>query len=223
VGSAPASQQGALHTIADQPFGHALILLMAIGLGGYAIWRLAEAFVGETPEAGRHSAFERLGAAGSGLAYAGLCAVAISLLTGSSGGGHSAQKTTAGVLGWPGGRLLVGAAGLAFLGVAGYQAYQGLSRRFLKDSKTGQMSQNVRRAFTVAGVVGLLARAVAFALIGVFVLKAAIDYNPHDAVGLDGALGRLSTTVGRTSLIVVACGLIAFGVYSLADARYRKI
>ena len=85
------------------------------------------------------------------------------------------------------------------------------------------MSRNVRRAFTTLGVAGHLARAVAFGLIGVFVVKAAIDFDPHQAVGLDGALGRLSSTWGTSALIVVAVGLIAFGVYSLADARYRKV
>ena len=80
------------------------------------------------------------------------------------------------------------------------------------------------RAFTTIGVVGLVARAVAFALIGIFVLKAAIDYSPKDAVGIDGALAKLAQhSYGTTALSIVAAGLIAFGVYSIADARYRKI
>jgi Domain of Unknown Function (DUF1206) len=225
IGSKPASQQGALRTIADQTFGHALLLVMAIGLAGYAVFRLTQAFIGETPEAGKQSAFDRIGALGSAVAYGAFCAIAISLLLGGSSGGgqHSPQKTTAGALGWPAGRELVGLAGLIFIGVGLYQAYFGLSRKFLEQSHTGQMSEAVRRAFTILGVVGFLARGVAFGLIGLFVLKAAIDFNPRQAVGLDGALGRLSSTWGTPALIVVACGLIAFGAYSVADARYRKI
>ena len=73
-------------------------------------------------------------------------------------------------------------------------------------------------------MVGLVARAVAFALIGIFTLKAARDYTPKDAVGIDGALARLlQHSYGTLALIVVGCGLIAFGAYSFADARYRKI
>jgi hypothetical protein len=224
VGSKPASQQGALRTIADQSFGHALLLLMAVGLAGYAIWRLAQAFIGDTPEAGHQSGLDRLGALGSAAAYATFCVLAISLLLGSSSSsGHTPQKATAGVLGWPAGRELVGAAGLVFLLVGAYQAYLGLSRKFCDESKVHEMPEGVRTGFTVLGVVGHLARAVAFGLIGLFVLKAAIDYNPRQAVGLDGALGRLSSTWGTSALIVVACGLIAFGVYSIADARYRKV
>jgi hypothetical protein len=225
VGSEPASQQGALRTVADQTFGHALLLLLAVGLGGYAVFRLAQACVGETPEAGRQTAFQRIGALASALAYAAFCAITVTFLLGSSssGGQHSPQKTAAGVLGWPAGRELVAAAGLIFLGVGAGQVYLALSRKFLEQSHTAQMSRAVRRAFTTVGIVGLLARAVAFGLIGLFVVKAAIDYDPHQAVGLDGALGRLSSTWGAPAVIVVACGLIAFGVYSVADARYRKV
>ena len=73
-------------------------------------------------------------------------------------------------------------------------------------------------------MVGHLARMVAFGLIGIFLVKAAIDYAPTKAVGLDGALERLAhQTYGPFLLAVVAAGLIAFGAYSIADARYRRI
>ena len=151
--------------------------------------------------------------------------LAITVLRGTDGN-SSAQprKTTAGVLQWPAGRELVAAAGLLFVGIACYQAYLGLSRKFLSYSKTGQMSESVLRSFTIVGVVGLVARAIAFALIGIFVLKAARDYSPRDAVGIDGALARLlQHSYGPAALVVVAAGLIVFGVYSIADGRYRKI
>ena len=116
------------------------------------------------------------------------------------------------------------AAGVLFIGIAVYQAYLGLSKKFLEYSKTGQMSAPALKLFTLVGEIGLVARAVAFALIGVFALKAARDYTPKDAVGIDGALARLlQHSYGTTALIVVACGLLAFGAYSLADARYRRI
>lgn len=219
------SQQGAMQQIAHQRFGHALLLLTAIGLGGYALWRLAQALVGHTPEYGQHSKLDRIGAAGSCVAYAAFCALAISVLRGTSGNSAATtKKTTAGVLEWPAGRELVAAAGLLFIGIACYQAYLGLSRTFLEYSKTGQMSESVLKAFTTIGVLGLVARAIAFGLIGIFVLKAARDYTPKDAVGIDGALARLlQHSYGTAALVVVACGLILFGAYSLSDARYRRI
>jgi hypothetical protein len=219
------NQQGAMHQIAQQRFGHALLVLTAIGLGGYALWRLAQALIGHTPEYGRHSALDRIGAAGSCVAYAAFAVLAISVLRGTAGSSSAKTKeTTAGVLEWPAGRELVGAVGLLFIGIALYQAYLGLSKKFLTYSKTGQMREGVLRTFTTLGVIGLVARAVAFALIGIFVLKAAINYTPKDAVGIDGALARLTQhAYGTAALIVVAAGLIAFGAYSIADARFRKI
>jgi hypothetical protein len=219
------SQQGAMHQIEHQRFGHALLILTAIGLGGYAIWRLAQAFVGRTPEYGEHGAFDRIGALGSGAAYTAFFVLAISVLRGTAGNSSSTpKKATAGVLQWPAGRELVAAAGVLFIGIAIYQAYLGLSHTFLKYSKTSRMSEGMLKLFTTIGVVGLVSRAVAFALIGVFTLKAARDYTPKDAVGLDGALARLlQHSYGTAALIVVGCGLVAFGAYSLLDARYRRI
>ena len=225
LGGSRPSQQGAMQRIAHEPFGHKLLLLTAIGLGGYSLWRLTQAFVGHTPEYGQHSKLDRVGALGSGIAYAGFCALAISVLKGSAGNSSAKpRKTTAGVLQWPAGREIVFAAGALFIGIALYQAYLGLSKKFLAYSKTGSMSHGVLKGFTLIGTVGLVARAAAFALIGLFVLKAARDYSPKDAVGIDGALARLlHHSYGTAALVVVACGLVAFGAYSIADARFRKI
>jgi hypothetical protein len=70
-GGTSASQQGALRTIAAQPFGKALLILVAIGLGGYALWRLVRALLGRGPE-GSDSGIDRIGALASGIVYAGL-------------------------------------------------------------------------------------------------------------------------------------------------------
>jgi hypothetical protein len=119
---------------------------------------------------------------------------------------------------------LVAIAGIALIGVAIYQAYKGLSRNFLEDAKTGEMSESVRKAYTALGVFGLVARAVVFALVGYGVLKAAIEYDPKEAVGLDGALHKLTqTALGPWLLGIIAVGLAGFALYSMADARYRKV
>jgi uncharacterized protein DUF1206 len=218
-------QKGAMQTIEQQPFGHALLLTIAVGLGGYAVWRFVQAVVGRGPEGGGDpSAMGRLQAAGSGFAYAGMCALAVSILLGTSGSSGNAHSSTAGVLGWPGGQWLVGLAGALFIGIGAYQAYKGARRKFLEDDKTEQMGPTARRWITVIGVVGHLARGVAFGLIGVFIVKAALEYAPSKAVGLDGALAKIAhQTYGELLLGVVALGLMAFGAYSIADARYRRI
>jgi hypothetical protein len=65
---------------------------------------------------------------------------------------------------------------------------------------------------------------VVFAMIGWFVIKAALDYGPKEAVGLDGTLAKLSqSSLGPVALGLVAAGLIGFGLFSIADARYRRV
>jgi hypothetical protein len=219
------NQHGALATVANQPFGSLLLTLLAIGLGGYALWRLFRAALGRGPE-GSDSGFERLAALASGLAYGALCVLAVEILVGSGSSSSSTNPSSsaAGVLGWPGGPWIVGAAGLVMVGVALYQAYKGITQKFLDDSKTEEMSPGVRKWIARVGTVGHLARAVVFGLIGVFLVKAAIDYDPKTAIGLDGALAKLANQpYGSLLLGIVAVGLIAFALYSLSDARYRKI
>jgi hypothetical protein len=224
-GGKATDQQGAMKAISGQAYGKVLLVLLAIGLAGYAIWRLTRAAVGHGAEQ-RDDTADRVAALASGIVYAALCIVAIGILagSGSSSSSQKAKETTAGVLGWSGGPALVAIAGVVLIGVAFYQAYKGISRDFLEDAKTGEMSESVRKAYTALGVFGLVARAVIFALIGYGVLKAALEYDPKEAVGLDGALHKLTqTTFGPWLLGIVALGLAGFALYSIADARYRKV
>jgi uncharacterized protein DUF1206 len=221
-GTSP-NQQGALRAIAAQPLGKVLLILVAIGLGGYALWRLVRALLGHGPE-GSDSGVDRVAALASGIVYAGFCAIAVEILLGSGGGSGGAKKTTAGVFGWPAGTWLVGIAGVVFIGVGLYQGYRGISKDFLDDSKTEEMSPRLRRWIERIGTFGHLARMVVFGLVGVFLISAAVDYNPQKAVGLDGALAKVDhASYGPFLLGIVAAGLIAFGAYSLSDARYRRI
>jgi hypothetical protein len=223
-GGKTTNQKGALQTIVEQPFGKALLILTAIGLAGYAIWRLVRAAIGHGPEA-TDDTKERLAGLASGIAYGALFVTAMSILLGSGGGGSgSPDKATGGVLDWPAGQVLVAIAGAVMIGVGLDQGYKGIKRKFLEKSKTGQMSEGVERAFTALGVFGHLARMVVFGLIGYFLIKAAIDYDPDKAVGLDGALAALGrSSYGPALLGIVAAGLVGFAAYSVADARYRKV
>ena len=101
--------------------------------------------------------------------------------------------------------------GAVLIGVAAYQGYKGVTEKFLDDSKTGEMSRGVKRAFTALGVFGHVARVVVFALVGYGLIKAALDYDPHKAVGLDGALRKLAdASYGPWLLGLVAAGLVGF-------------
>ena len=217
------NQQGALRSVEQHSFGHVLLAVLAIGLGGYAMWRLFRAFLGHGPE-GVDSGIERLGALGSGIVYGLMCAVAIQILTGPGTSGGNAKKTASDVFGWPAGRWLIGVAGLVLAGVAVYQFIRGVRQKFLDDSKTERMPLVVKTWFTILGTVGHVARAVIFGMVAMFLLKAAYDYKANEAIGLDGALAKLyDGAYGSWLLGAVAAGLIAFSCFSLVEARYRRI
>lgn len=222
-GGKATNQTGALKTIAGQSFGETLLILVAIGLAGYALWRLTRAAVGHGAEQ-RDSASDRVAALASGVAYGTLCVTAVKILTDSGAGSGRPKQATGGVLDWTGGTVLVAIAGAILIGVAAYQAYKGLAKKFLEDAKTGEMSEAVRKGYTALGVFGHVARAVVFALIGYGLIKAAVDYNAKEAVGLDGALRELAdASYGPLLLGAVAVGLAGFALYSIVDARYRKV
>jgi hypothetical protein len=222
-GGKATNQTDAMREIARGGSGKILLIVLAVGLGGYAAWRLMRAAVGHGREQS-DSGSDRIAALASGVAYTILCITAIKILTGARAGSGTPKKATGGVLDWSGGRALVIGAGVVLLGVAAYQAYKGIAKKFLEDSKTERMSPGVERGFTTLGVVGHVARAIVFTLIGYGLIKAAIDYDPKKALGLDGALRKLADApLGPVVLGIVAAGLVAFALYSMADARYRRV
>jgi len=110
------------------------------------------------------------------------------------------------------------------IAVGMYQAYRAVSRSFVDDAKVAEMTPAVRTWYTRVGVAGYLGRAAVFGLTGALVADAAIANRAHRAKGLDGALQKLSNqSYGVALLLIVTAGLIAFGIYSLADARYRRV
>ena len=167
----------------------------------------------------------RLAALASGVAYGAMCILAVEILLGAGGGSSASPKqATAGVFGWPAGTWIVGIAGAVMIGVALYQGYRGITKKFLDDSKVEEMGPATKEWISRLGTIGHLARMIVFGLVGIFLIKAAIDYSPSKAVGLDGALAKIvHRSYGPFLLGIVAVGLIAFALYSLSDARYRKI
>lgn len=219
------NQQGALRTVEHHPFGHVLLAVLAGGLGGYALWRLFRAALGHGRE-GADRGIERIGALGSGIAYALMCAVAVQILVGSGGssGKGGAKQTAKDVFGWPGGRWIVGIAGFVLLGVAVYQFIRGAKKKFLDDAKTAEIPRAIEPTYSLLGTVGHIARAIVFGLVGVFLVKAAYNYKANEAIGLDGALAKLyNGAYGAWLLGAVAAGLLVFACFSLVEARYRRI
>jgi hypothetical protein len=219
-------KSGALNTIAHQPFGRGLLMLLALGLVAYALWRLAQGFLDRDNEGEDAKGLAKRGSAIARAGWYGLLAglTIDRIVSARDSAGSNEQQTTAGVFDLPLGRYLVYGAGLAFLGAAGFNAYRAVTCKFNKKLKTHEMNDAEEAAATGVGILGHLARAVVFTLIGLFLLKAAWQFDPNEARGLDGALMELAQQpYGALLLGAVAAGLMAYALYCFVQARYRRI
>jgi Domain of Unknown Function (DUF1206) len=219
---------GALHEVAQSAFGRILLGALAVGLAGYALWRLVLAVLGRKLETGeREGALKRIGDAARALLYGWLAFLCVELVLdadGQAGKGNDEKELTARILDWPLGRWLVAAAGLAVLGAGAFNLYRSLSGKFRKDLKEGQMGGQERRWYTAIGVIGHAARGAVFLLIGFFIVRAAWEYDPKEAIGLDGALAKLANAeYGPFLLGTVAAGLLAYALFCFVQARYRRV
>jgi Domain of Unknown Function (DUF1206) len=224
-GTAP-NQQGALTLIARAGPGRVAVIVICIGLLAYALWKLYQGVVGYGPEGGGGTDLtDRVGNVAGGVAYLVFFAVGVRVLIGSAGNSSSEPHQTAGgVLAWPGGPGIVGLAGAILAGVSLYQLYDAFTGGFLDDAKTRQMDRSERQVYSAFGRVGLSARALVFALIGYFLIRTAIEYDPGQAVGVDGALARVHhQPMGVFLVALVGVGLLIFAVFSLFEARYRRL
>ena len=232
-GGKATSRGGALQALADEPFGKVLIGALVLGFAAYAIWRFLQAFAEpDDPTEGAATGAakkwgKRAGYVGRGLVYAVLTFTAARILLGSGGGksqNQTAKESTGAILDWPAGRWLVAIGGLALIAAGAWTGYRAITRKFEEEWRTGQMSRTERTWGSRAGFAGHVARGVVFTLIGIFLGKAALQYDPDEAIGLDGALQKLAqASHGPWLLGLTAVGLLCYGVFCLVDARYRDV
>ncbi len=215
---------GALREVLRAPFGQALLLVIALGLAGYAVWRLVDAVTDAEGKGGdAKGVARRLGSAVRGLAYGALAVAAFNLATGSgNGGGERSEELARGALKLPGGEWLLWIAAGAALAYGGYQLYRAYTAKLGSQLDLGAVSAGVGRWVIGVSRAGLAARGVVLGLIGVLLVRAASQRDPEEAGGLRESLEMLSG-MGRWPLVVVALGLVAYAVYELLNARYRRI
>jgi hypothetical protein len=217
------NQEGALHLLAGKSYGLITLWLLAIGFAGYALWRLSEAAFGVTGD--KPGAGPRLKSLVRAIAYAFLSVLAFEVIAGSAGNESRKQRDlTATVMHHTGGQWLVGIVGLVIVVVGLMLVAEGIRRKFMKYLRSGEMSPRTRKIVEKLGMIGTTARGVVFAIVGALIVDAAVTFNPKKAGGLDKALLTLRHQVfGEFLLIIVALGVIIFGVYGLCEARWRRV
>jgi hypothetical protein len=221
-----ADSAGAVRLVAATPVGLVALWLLAAGFIGLALWRLAEAAYGG-PGPGEQKAGSRLAALGKAVVYGALAFTILKYAIGAGApksGNQQSTDLTASLLHHPGGQIVVVAVGVALVAGGAYVAYSSWRRDFLKQLNLAGASQRTRRAVKWLGQVGGIARGVVFAAVGVFFIVAGVKSQPDQAKGVDSALRAFAQTpLGPWLLVVVALGLVTFGLFSLCEARWRKV
>ena len=221
-GGGTTGQTGALQTLADGTFGKIVLFIVGIGLFGYGLWRLLSAVLDLENEGGDKSGLAtRAAHVGSGLFHFALSIYAIGLVFGAAGGGSGgAESWTAKLMSAPFGIFLVGLAGVIGIAAGAAQVKKAVKEEYkehvrIPDGK-GWIDPTIKA--------GILSRAVVFAIIGVFLIVAAVQADPNEAKGVGGALSWLQGQAwGGILLGLIGLGLMAFAFYSFLQSRYRVI
>jgi Domain of Unknown Function (DUF1206) len=229
MGGRTTDSKGAIATIARGPVGGALVVLLALGFVGMALWFLVQA-VADPDGRGRSGAKAIASRVGQGLAGIGyfslaFAAVRVALGDGPGQAGNAAARSwTARALALPGGRFLVLAGAAVVLVVGAKQIWTGLRREFLAHLDLARLGPRGTRWATRLGVAGFVAQGAVFALVGLFFAQAALEGDPREATGFDGALATLARQpLGVTLLAAVAIGLLAYAAFAFVEGMTRRM
>ncbi|MFI9409123.1 DUF1206 domain-containing protein [Nocardia gamkensis] len=213
---------GALAALADKPLGYLLLWILALGFAALAAWRLAQA---AGAPAGSPSGL-RLRALAIGLVYAIAFFVILRFVVDGrtpQPGEAVARDVTARILAWDGGQVVVLLIGLVILALGVLTTLRGLRLAFVDDLRMGWMTQASRESVIWLGRFGYLARGLIVMGIGLAAVVAAANYEPANVKGVDAVLHDFAgSTLGPWLLILVSLGLMAFGVLSFLQAKYRR-
>ena len=225
-----ASRQDAIRLVASQPFGQWLLGILTAGLFALTVWHIIQAIKGDPVEGTEMKDRVKFGA--KAIIYLTTALTALMILlsdmragsgsAGASSGGE--DQATATVMSWPGGIWIVGMVGAAVVALAVHQLYQhAWKTMFMSRLNRSAMSPEVASGAKRAGQVGYSARAIVAVIVGIFLIVAAARHDPQAAVGLSGALGAVSGEPwGPAVLWTVAVGLVLYGAFCFAEARYRR-
>jgi lysylphosphatidylglycerol synthetase-like protein (DUF2156 family) len=218
-----ADQGGAMQQVASWPFGGVLLWVIAIGLFALGLWQIAQAFLERNPDTKKKWGY-RAKYLGTALAY---IAIAITALVYALGGqqdsSQSTETFTAQLLATPGGVFLVVLIGLIVLGVGIAFVYRGAKRSFEKHLDLPG-NPTTRKGIVTFGVVGYIAKGIAVGVVGVLFIVAALTADPEKAGGVDAALKSLADLpFGTFILWLVGAGLIVYGIFCFARARYARM
>ncbi|MET0287867.1 MAG: DUF1206 domain-containing protein [Polyangiales bacterium] len=217
--------KGALRTLGEQPFGSALLWVSALGMLCYAVWMGVRA--GLDPErkgSGTGAIFARMGYGVSAIAHVLVAIYAAQLAYGDSPSSGGTRTYVGKLLTYPLGAWLVALIGLILVGFGVVQVVLAYKGKVGHQYARAKLAPGLCRAVRRAARVGVLARGLVFAVIGVSLVTAALRRDSSHADGFKEALGALAhTPLGVGLLLFVAAGLLAYGVHLFFVARWGTL
>jgi hypothetical protein len=229
MGGDTTGTSGAFQKIGEVPFGKPLLITIAVGLAGYALWRFVQAFMDtECKGAGFKGLAVRACYFAIGVVHAALAISAVKLIAGHGGAGVSDGDATQGwtveLMSQPYGRWLVGIVGAIVFGRGAFHMYRAFSVKFREKLQLREMSATEEKWALRLGRMGYGARGFVFAIIGAFLIVAAIREDANQARGIGGTLHTLAQQPWGSALLgAVALGLSAYGLYLFVEARFRRM
>jgi len=225
--SQQADRSGALQTLGRTPAGEIALWVLVVGFFGMAAWRLSQALFSPSAADRRKAIWSRLVNLGKAAVYAVLGYGVADYAIGAGSPPSTDQQSvdlTATVMGHPGGRALIIVIGLVLIGVGLYLGYQAWRERFRDVMRLHELPPAGRRVIEWLGRVGGIARGLAFLIAGIFLIVAAAEANPGQAKGIDSSLRELAAApLGPWLLVLVAIGLIMFGLFSCCETWWRRV
>ncbi|MGK3953601.1 DUF1206 domain-containing protein [Microbacterium sp. I2] len=221
-GDGETDQPGAFRAIAGAPLGFVVLWVAAIALAALGLWEILEGVL--VPRGSRPRKWgARVTEWGKAAVFLALAAIAAAVAIGARPDpDESVQDASRGLLDVPGGPWVLGLIG-AGIGVSGIVfGIIGIRRKFLEGFALPEGRAGT--AVTALAVAGYVAKGVALVTVGVLLVVASVKTEADDTGGLDAALDGLTTlSYGPAVCAAIGVGLIAYGVFLVLSARFRRL
>jgi hypothetical protein len=219
----PASGQGAMEQVRDQPMGAVVLWLVAAGLSGLVLWEACQAVGGHRDEEGAHRWAARGASAGRGVVFAVLAVLAIRTASGHAGSGSGSGGITGRLMALPVGPAIIVLIGLGIAGVGVFSLVHAVSNRWRRGLEPEARAGALGRLVTVLARIGFGARGVAFLVLAGMFVWSAVTHDPEKSGGLDQAIVRFrDEPFGPALMLVVAAGLGCYGVFHVLRAAFLR-
>jgi hypothetical protein len=226
MGGEATGMRGAMLTVLSAPFGKTLLVIIGIGMFGYAAFRIIEGIMDPVGRGRSAKAIaRRLALVGTGIIHAGLALSAVRIAMGdlaAARDGEQSRHWAGRALASDAGKLTLWAVALSLVVYGLYQLYCAYKAKLDKRLALGGMSATTRRWVIGVSRFGIAARGVVFGMAGILVVRAVQNHDARQVGGPGEALKAL-TAYGKLPFAIIAAGLIAYGIYQFIEARYRRI